>query len=158
MSVLVLEIVGTITPSTAITPADTRDIVVSVACHSSIDQTQIAVDVLAVIHDTGSPVQFVRVQDDGVQSTGVVRAGLVRVLLVRVSVEFLDTNVSVAPVGNVNTPPDTVMAAILGVVNAGDQLRTIVDQVPVVVFQSAVTVQVVAGNVRTVAVPATAVG
>lgn len=157
-NVLVLVSVGTVAHSTAITHAETRDIVVSVACHSSTDQTQIAVDVLAVIPATGNPVQFVRVQDDGVPRTGVVRVGLVRVLFVRVSVEFLDTNVSVAPVGNVNTPPDTVMAAILGVVNAGDQLRTIVDQVQVVVFQSAVTVQVVAGNVRTVAVPATAVG
>ena len=38
--VLVLLVVGTVTPSTAITPADTREIVVSVACHSSIELTR----------------------------------------------------------------------------------------------------------------------
>lgn len=36
MSVLVLDSVGTVTPSTAITPADTRDMVVSLALPSSI--------------------------------------------------------------------------------------------------------------------------
>ena len=40
MIVLVLLIVGTVTPSTAITPADTRESVVSVACHSSIELTR----------------------------------------------------------------------------------------------------------------------
>ena len=37
VSVSVLLIVTTFTPSIAIFPADTREIVVSVACHSSID-------------------------------------------------------------------------------------------------------------------------
>lgn len=87
MSVLVLLIVGTVTPSTAITPADTRVIVVSLACQSSIDQTPRAVDVLAVIPATGNPVQFVRVPDDGVPRTGVVRVGEERVLFSSVSVD-----------------------------------------------------------------------
>lgn len=40
--VLILEIEGSVTPSTAITHADTREIVVSVALHSSILPTVIA--------------------------------------------------------------------------------------------------------------------
>ena len=86
VSVLVLLIVGIITPSTAITPADTREIVVSVACQSSTEPTPIACVVLAVIPATGSHVQFVRVQLAGVHSVGVVRTGEVRVLFVRVAV------------------------------------------------------------------------
>ena len=45
-------------------------------------------------------------------------------LLVSVFVEFLDTSVSLAPVGRVNVPPDTVIAAILGVTRAGEPART----------------------------------
>lgn len=45
-------------------------------------------------------------------------------LLARSSVEFLETRVSLAPVGRVNTPPDTVIAAILGVIKAGEPVRT----------------------------------
>lgn len=45
-------------------------------------------------------------------------------LFVSVSVEFLDTSVSVAPVGRVNTPPETVIAAILGVIRAGEPVLT----------------------------------
>lgn len=41
-----------------------------------------------------------------------------------VSVEFLDTSVSLAPVGSVKVPPETVIAAILGVVRAGEPART----------------------------------
>lgn len=82
--VLVLEIVGTVTHSTAITPADTRDIVVSVACPSSIDHAQIAVDVEDTSQAIGNHVQFVSVPDAGVPSAGVVRVGEVRVLFVSV--------------------------------------------------------------------------
>lgn len=82
-----LLIVGTVTHSTAIIPAESRDIVVSLACQSSIDQTPRAVDVLAVIPATGNPVQFVRVPDDGVPRTGVVRVGEERVLFSSVSVD-----------------------------------------------------------------------
>lgn len=74
MSVLVLLIVGTVTPSTAIAPADTREIVVSVACHTSRDHTPSASVVLSTTQASGSPVQFVRVPDVGVPSTGAIRA------------------------------------------------------------------------------------
>lgn len=77
VSVFVLDIVGTVTPSTAITPADTRAILVSDACHNSIEPTHSAVDVLAVIPATGNPVQFVSVPDVGVPRAGVTRVGLV---------------------------------------------------------------------------------
>lgn len=45
-------------------------------------------------------------------------------LFVSVSVEFLETRVSLAPVGRVKIPPDTVIAAILGVVRAGEPALT----------------------------------
>lgn len=45
-------------------------------------------------------------------------------MLVNVSVEFFETSVSLAPVGSVKIPPDTVIAAILGVVRAGEPART----------------------------------
>jgi len=45
-------------------------------------------------------------------------------LFVRVSVEFLDTRVSLAPVGSVRIPPETVIAAILGVTRAGEPVLT----------------------------------
>jgi len=86
VSVFVLEIVGTVTPSTDITPADTLAIVVSDACPSSIDPTQIAVDVEATSPAIGNPVQLVSVPLLGVPSTGVVSVGDVSVLLVSVSV------------------------------------------------------------------------
>lgn len=94
VSVLVLLIVGTVTPSTDITPADTRAILVSDACQSSIDHTHNAVLVLAVIPATGNPVQLVSVPLVGVPRTGVVRVGEVSVLFVRVSVVARPTNVS----------------------------------------------------------------
>ena len=50
-----------------------------------------------------------------------------------VSVEFLDTKVSVAPVGKLTIPPETVIAAILGVVRAGEPDSTTVEPEPVVV-------------------------
>lgn len=101
VSVFVLEIVGTVTPSTDITPADTLAIVVSDACPSSIDPTQIAVDVEATSPAIGNPVQLVSVPDEGVPSTGVVSVGEVSVLLVRVSVFAMRETVPVA-LGNVN--------------------------------------------------------
>lgn len=61
-------IAGTFTPSTAITPADTLVIVVSVACQSSIDHTPRASLVLSTTPESGNPVQFVRVPDAGVPS------------------------------------------------------------------------------------------
>ena len=76
-NVLVLVRVGIVAHSTAITQADTRVILVSEACHNSIEPTHNAVLVLAVIPATGSPVQFVRVPDVGVPSTGVTSVGLV---------------------------------------------------------------------------------
>ena len=51
---------------------------------------------------SGSPVQLVKVPDEGVPKTGVVSVGDVRVLLVSVSVVVLPTKVSVAT-GSVNT-------------------------------------------------------
>ena len=71
--VLVEEIDGTVTPSTEITPAETRAIVVSEACPNSIEPTPSAVEVEAVIPATGNPVQFVRVPEVGVPNTGVVK-------------------------------------------------------------------------------------
>ena len=94
MSVLVLDIVGTTTPSTEITPAELREMVVSLACPSSIVHTPIAVAVDATSPAMGSPVQFVRVPEEGVPRTGVVSVGLVRVLFVRVSVVARPTSVS----------------------------------------------------------------
>lgn len=52
--------------SIAKTHADTLVIVLSDACPSSIDPTQIAVDVEATNQAIGNPVAFVSVQDDGV--------------------------------------------------------------------------------------------
>lgn len=66
VSVLVLVSVGTVTPSTAITHADTRVIVVSEACHTSRDPTPSASVVLSTTHESGSPVAFVSVPLDGV--------------------------------------------------------------------------------------------
>ena len=64
--VLVDDTVGTTTPSTARTPADERDNVVSVACPSSIVPTPSAVVVDAVMPLTGRPVAFVNVPELGV--------------------------------------------------------------------------------------------
>jgi len=75
-------------------------------------------------HVVGRPVTFVITPLAGVPRAGVVSVGLVRVLLVRVSVEFLDTRVSLAPVGSVRVPPETVIAAILGVTRAGEPALT----------------------------------
>lgn len=94
MRVDVEDIVGTTTPSTEITHAELRKMVVSLACPSSIVHTPIAVAVDATSPAMGSPVQFVRVPEDGVPRTGVVRVGLVRVLFVRVSVVARPTSVS----------------------------------------------------------------
>lgn len=77
VKVSVLLIVGTFTHSTAIRPADTREIVVSVACHSSIVHTPIAVEVEATSPAIGRPVQLVSVPEEGVPRTGVVSVGLV---------------------------------------------------------------------------------
>jgi len=59
VSVLVLLIAGTVTTSTDITPADTRDRVVSVACQSSTEPTVIALDVpysVFILQVVSSPV------------------------------------------------------------------------------------------------------
>jgi len=78
------EIVGTTTPSTAKTPADERDNVVSEALPNSKLPTPNAVDVEEVIPETGKLVQFVNVPELGVPKTGVVNVGLVKVLFVKV--------------------------------------------------------------------------
>lgn len=57
-----------VTHSTAIKPADTLVIVVSLACHKFIDQTPIAVDVEATNQAIGSHVALVRVQLAGVHN------------------------------------------------------------------------------------------
>lgn len=97
-----LDTEGIITHSTAILHADTLVILVSEACHSSIEPTPRAVVVLAVIQATGSHVQFVSVPDDGVQRTGVVRVGEVRVLFVRVCVSVVPTTSHVGAVLELN--------------------------------------------------------
>ncbi len=74
---------------------------------------------------------LVRTPDAGVPRAGVVRVGLVSVLFVRVSVEFLLTSVSLVPVGSVKVPPDTVIAAMLGVVSAGELENTRTHPLPV---------------------------
>lgn len=66
VSVLVLEMVGTATPSTVIAPAPERAIVVSEAAPSSIDPTPRAVLVEAVSPAIGRPVALVNVPLDGV--------------------------------------------------------------------------------------------
>lgn len=55
-----------VTHSTAINPADTLVIVVSVACHSSTDHTPMTVEVEATNQDIGSQVALVSVQLEGV--------------------------------------------------------------------------------------------
>lgn len=101
VSVAVPDTVSIFTHSIAKTHADTLVIVVSDACPSSIDPTQIAVDVEATSPAIGNPVQLVSVPDEGVPSTGVVSVGEVSVLLVRVSVFAMRETVPVA-LGNVN--------------------------------------------------------
>lgn len=91
---LVLDIVGTTTPSTEITPAELREMVVSLACPSSIVHTPIAVAVDATSPAMGSPVQLVRVPDDGVPRTGVVRVGLVQNTKAQLPVSSLITHLS----------------------------------------------------------------
>ena len=70
-----LEIVGTVIPSTEITPALTRAMVVSEACPSSIEPTPIAVEVEATRPAIGKPVQFVSVPEVGVPKIGVTKVG-----------------------------------------------------------------------------------
>ncbi len=75
-------------------------------------------------------------------------------LFVSVSVEFLDTRVSVAHVGSVSIPPDTVIAAILGVTRAGDPVLTN-PQVPVeVAHQRVFTISHTVASSKTVAAAA----
>lgn len=66
VKVFVEEIEGITTPSTEITPADARAIVVSEALPSSIEPTPIAVEVEATRPAIGNPVTFVRVPEEGV--------------------------------------------------------------------------------------------
>ena len=75
VNVFIAPTVGTVEPSTAITPADTLVIEVSVACPNSILPTPNAVLVEAVSPAIGSPVQLVKVPDVGVPSSGVVNVG-----------------------------------------------------------------------------------
>jgi len=73
--VLVDEMLGITTPSTANTPAALLESVVSLASPSSIEPTPSAVDVDAVRPLIGRPVQFVKVPDVGVPSRGVTKVG-----------------------------------------------------------------------------------
>jgi len=103
VNVSVEEVVTTLTPSIATTPAETLESVVSVACPSSTEPTPKAVEVDAVNPLIGKSVQLVSVPELGVPNTGVVNVGLVSVLLVNVSVVARPTKVS-DDVGNVNVP------------------------------------------------------
>lgn len=76
VSVSVLLAVAIVCHSIAATHALTLVILVSVACPSSIEPTHKAVEVEAVNHAIGSPVQLVNVQLDGVPNAGVVNEGL----------------------------------------------------------------------------------
>ena len=112
VNVSVLDVVTMFTPSIAATPAEIREIVVSVALPNSIDPTPNANDVDAVRPEIGSPVQFVRDPEDGVPRTGVFNTGLFRVLLLNVSVVDFATSVSF-PNGSVNV--DDANAPVGGV-------------------------------------------
>lgn len=114
VSVSVLDVVTTLTHSTAIFPADTLVIVVSLACPNSILPTQRAVLVDAVSPAIGNPVQFVSVPLLGVPNTGVVSVGEVRVLLVSVSVFPMSDIVPVA-FGNVNVLFEVLNQATLNI-------------------------------------------
>jgi len=109
VSVFVEEIVGTATPSTANTPAEERDKVVSEAFPSSSEPTPSAVLVDDVMPATGRPVQFVRVPEEGTPSAGVVSVGEVSVLLVNVS---LPAKVAKVPVVGRVTLVDAVVVRV----------------------------------------------
>jgi hypothetical protein len=101
---------GITTPSTAKTPADDLESVVSLALPSSIDPTHKAVLVEAVSHAIGRPVQLVSVPEAGVQRAGVVRVGLVSVLFVRVCVPHrVTTEVELVPAVEICTSPPLVI-------------------------------------------------
>ena len=74
--VVALPRVVTSTPSTEITPAETRAMVVSVACPRLIEPMPNAVVVSETNPVNGNPVQLVKVPADGVPKFGVVKAGL----------------------------------------------------------------------------------
>ena len=133
VNVLVLDIVGTVTPSTDITQADTRAIEVSLACHSSIEPTHSAVDVLAVMPATGNPVQFVRVQEAGVPRAGVTRVGLLANTRAPLPVSSLITPASCADVVAENcarvpdvraSPPPAGLVHFSPVASAESAVRT----------------------------------
>jgi hypothetical protein len=67
----------TLTPSTANTPADTLERVVSVACPNSTVPTPTAVEVELASPAIGRPVHDVNVPDEGVPNAGVTSVGLV---------------------------------------------------------------------------------
>ncbi len=64
-----------VVPSTAITQAAARERVVSVACHTSSEPTHSASVVESTTQESGSPVQLVSVQLDGVPRAGVTSVG-----------------------------------------------------------------------------------
>jgi len=102
--------VGTVAPSTAITPADTREMVVSVVCPTSSEPTPSASVVESTTPARGRPVQFVSVPEDGVPRVGVVSVGLARVLLVSVSVP---ASVAKSPSDNAELNCATVPLTVL---------------------------------------------
>lgn len=129
VSVFVLLIVGTVTHSTAITPADTRDIVVSLALPSSI------LPVVVIVQRVGELV-FVTILFHSMATTH----ALTRVILVSVacqsSIDHTPSAVDVLPVipatGNpvqfVSVPDDGVPST--GVVRVGE-LENTSDPLPV---------------------------
>jgi len=113
-----LERVTISTPSTVITPAAERAIVVSVACPSSILPTPIADVVEAVIPLTGNPVALVNVTADGVPRLGVVNIGLIENTRLPEPVSSVTTVAKLAAVGvakNVATPlPKPLIPVLIG--------------------------------------------
>lgn len=77
----------------------------SVACHSSIDHTQIAVDVEDTSQATGNPVQFVSVQEVGVPRSGVTSVGLVALTGAPLPVAVVHT-------GRADAPPHTRISVV----------------------------------------------
>jgi hypothetical protein len=117
-------------PSTATTPDDTREIVVSDACPSSILPVVVIVPSVG-LSDTYTIFQSVTAVSSCAFVVVTILVPREMLLFVRVSVVALPTSVSLAPVGSVRVPPDTFIAAILGVVSAGELENTRTHPLPV---------------------------
>jgi hypothetical protein len=154
--VLVEDTVGTTTPSTEITPAEDRAIVVSSACPNSMLPTPSAVEVEAVMPLTGKPVAFVNVPENGVpraplNSTTAPADPVLTASAVATPVPSPEIPVATGrPVQLVNVPEDGVPNT--GVVSVG-LVRVLFVNVSVVARPTSVSVA--AGKVKVV-VPAVA--